>query len=167
MTLFAQWQLIQPNQFIITATVTIGGTITPNGEIVVEEGASQSFIIIPEENYTILDVLVDEISQGAIAEYLFENVNSNHTIHAIFENVGVGENIAQKTLIYPNPTNSEIYIKSESPIHKVEIYSITGALLLTENNFNKKISVSTLAKGVYMVKIYKDNNTVIHKIVKE
>jgi len=52
-------------------------------------------------------------------------------------------------------------------LKKVELYSITGALLLSENNFNEKISLSTLAKGVYMVKVYTDHDTVIQKIVKE
>ena len=81
--------------------------------------------------------------------------------------VGVLENEMEKILIYPNPANNEFFIKSELLIKKVEIYSMIGALLLSENNFNEKISVSTLAKGIYMVKIYTDNNTVIQKIVKE
>jgi len=72
-----------------------------------------------------------------------------------------------KFKIYPNPTDGEIFIKSELQIKKVEIYSSTGALLLSDNNFNGKISVSKLLKGVYIVKIYTDKSLMVKKIVKE
>jgi hypothetical protein len=66
--------------------------------------------------------------------------------------------------IYPNPTNSQLrIINSDSPITKVEIYSITGALLLSENNFKEEISVSALPQGVYMVRIYTDDGSVVRK----
>ena len=79
----------------------------------------------------------------------------------------INEPTAQKIKIYPNPTKSELFIKSESQIKKVEVYSLTGALLLSENNFNEKISVSALARGVYMVKIFTGSEVVIKKVVVE
>jgi len=70
-------------------------------------------------------------------------------------------------IIFPNPAKDEIFIKSELKINKVEIYSLTGSLLLMENNFNGKIVISTLPKGVYMLRIYTDNGLVIRKVMKE
>jgi len=49
----------------------------------------------------------------------------------------------------------------------VEIYSLTGALLLSENNFNERIPVSNLSQGVYMVMVYTDKGMIVSKIVKE
>jgi hypothetical protein len=69
--------------------------------------------------------------------------------------------------VYPNPAKTTIFIKSELPINKVEIYSLTGALLLSENNFKEEISVSALPQGVYMVRIYTDDGIVGSKFVKE
>ncbi|MDR0368776.1 MAG: leucine-rich repeat protein [Bacteroidales bacterium] len=78
------------------------------------------------------------------------------------------ENIlADKLEIYPNPAKSEIIIKSDLQIKKVEIYSVTGSLLKIEDDINNKISVSTLPKGVYMVKIHTSKGTAIKKVVKE
>jgi hypothetical protein len=71
-----------------------------------------------------------------------------------------------KLIIYPNPVRDDLFIKSETPIEKVEIYSLSGNLLLT-NNFNEKISVSALPKGVFMVKVHTDNGAIVRKIVKE
>jgi hypothetical protein len=53
------------------------------------------------------------------------------------------------------------------PIKKVEIYSSTGALLFSDNNFNEKISVSSLSKGIYLVKIYTGKGLFVSKMVKE
>jgi len=82
-------------------------------------------------------------------------------------NTGI-ENISSNQItVYPNPAKDELYIKSELQIKKVEIYSSTGSLLLSDNNFNRKITVSSLPKGIYLVKIYTDNGVVVSKIVKE
>jgi hypothetical protein len=69
--------------------------------------------------------------------------------------------------VFPNPAKEEIFIQSELPVKKVEIYSLTGALLLSESNFNGKISVPALSSGVYILKIHTGSGTVIKKIMKE
>ncbi|MDR0872277.1 MAG: T9SS type A sorting domain-containing protein [Prevotellaceae bacterium] len=69
--------------------------------------------------------------------------------------------------IFPNPAKDEIFIESDLSIQKVEICSLTGSLLLLENNFNGKISVSSLPQGVYLLKVYTDKGLEISKIVKE
>ncbi|MCL2649496.1 MAG: T9SS type A sorting domain-containing protein [Candidatus Azobacteroides sp.] len=80
---------------------------------------------------------------------------------------GINDVVANQLSIFPNPAKDEIFIKSELPITKVEIYTLTGRLLLSENNFNEKISVSALPQGVYMVKIYTNEGLAVSKIVKE
>ena len=75
--------------------------------------------------------------------------------------------IVDKWQIYPNPAENEIFIKSDLPIEKVEIYSLTGALLLSNNNFDGKISVSALSQSVYLLNGYTDKGVTISKIVKD
>jgi hypothetical protein len=70
--------------YTIVASAGTGGSITPSGDVVVDCGADQEFTITPEACYDILDVLVDNVSQGAIATYTFEDVDQNHTIAATF-----------------------------------------------------------------------------------
>ena len=77
--------LLDDGELIITATAGEGGAIEPSGEVVVNKGESQTFTITPEEGYEVSDVLVDGESVGVAESYTFENVTSNHTIHATFE----------------------------------------------------------------------------------
>ena len=73
---------------------------------------------------------------------------------------------AYQTRTYPNPAQDDIFILSELPIEKIEIYSLAGDLLL-ENNFNERISVSNLLRGVYLLKVYTHEGMTISKIIKE
>ena len=70
--------------FTITATPGTGGTITPNGAVVVGCGSNQAFAIAPQVGYTLTDVVADGNSVGAVTSYTFTSVTANHTLSASF-----------------------------------------------------------------------------------
>jgi hypothetical protein len=72
-------------QFTITASAGTGGSINPNGSVLVNQGSSQAFSITAGSGYTISSVTVDGANQGAITSYTFSNVQVNHTIAAAFQ----------------------------------------------------------------------------------
>lgn len=82
---------LKPETFTITATAGAGGSITPTGEVEVNEGAEQTFTITPSEGYEIADVLVDDVSvleQLTGNSYTFTDVQENHTISVTFQATG-------------------------------------------------------------------------------
>jgi len=81
--------------------------------------------------------------------------------------VGIDDVLSNQLQIFPNPTNDEIYIKTDLQIEKVEIYSLLGSLLISENSFKGKISVSALPTGTYLLKVYTDKGMIVSKVVKE
>jgi predicted ester cyclase len=76
--------IFEINTYYIYTTSSGNGTITPSGQIDVEHGQDQLFLITPDPNHYIFDVLVDNVSIGAVEQYLFEDVISDHSIQAIF-----------------------------------------------------------------------------------
>lgn len=80
-TIFASFKL---KTFVITAVAGANGVIAPAGEVTVNYGGSQTFVITPNDGYIVADVKVDGDSVGARLVYLFSNVTSNHTIEATF-----------------------------------------------------------------------------------
>ncbi|MDL1945129.1 T9SS type A sorting domain-containing protein [Chloroflexi bacterium CFX2] len=97
----------------IIATAGSGGTITPSGTVVVNQGDNQSFTITPDANYQIADVLVDGSSVGSIASHTFNNVTADHTIAASFST------IANTTPAFISPTpecGSTINVDAGSPV---------------------------------------------------
>jgi hypothetical protein len=76
----------QPSSlYTLSAAAGSGGSITPSGSVVVSQGTSQTFSIIPNTGYSIASVTVDGGSVGAVASYTFSNVIANHTISASFK----------------------------------------------------------------------------------
>jgi hypothetical protein len=70
--------------YTITASAGTGGTINPAGISIVNRGISQSYTIAANTGFQILDVKVDNVSLGAVPNFLFINVTSNHIIAASF-----------------------------------------------------------------------------------
>jgi hypothetical protein len=76
--------VIEQDEYTITATAGDGGTISPSGDVTVNNGDSQTFTITADAGYYIDDVLVDGASAGAVDSYTFTSVETNHTIEAAF-----------------------------------------------------------------------------------
>ncbi len=70
--------------FTIAASAGSNGTITPSGNVTVNQGANQTFTIAPAGGYQVASVTVDGASVGAVTSYTFSNVQANHTIGATF-----------------------------------------------------------------------------------
>ena len=70
---------------ISSSVIGTGGTISPSGTSSVSYEESKTFTITPNTGYRIAGVIVDGKSWvGAVSNYTFSNVTTNHTILAIF-----------------------------------------------------------------------------------
>ncbi|MCW1922223.1 hypothetical protein OKA05_06640 [Luteolibacter arcticus] len=68
----------------ITANAGANGTIDPAGAVEVPGGDDKTFTITANSGYHVTDVLVDNVSVGAVTTYTFDDVETNHTISATF-----------------------------------------------------------------------------------
>lgn len=71
-----------------------------------------------------------------------------------------------KIKIYPNPAKERIYVETEKAIHLLEVFDISGKVLVSEKRSNL-ISIGSLENGVYILKIkLNDGNIVAKKVIK-
>jgi uncharacterized repeat protein (TIGR02543 family) len=70
--------------YTITAATPVNGSISPSGVSTVNSGTDTTFTITADPNYHIVNVVVDNVPQGAISSFPFTNVTGNHTITATF-----------------------------------------------------------------------------------
>ncbi|MBP7810297.1 MAG: SBBP repeat-containing protein [Bacteroidia bacterium] len=68
-------------------------------------------------------------------------------------------------VVYPNPTNSTLNIKTEETIESVTVYNLLGAVVLEEKN--NSFSVEQLPAGVYTLQIKTANGIGTVRFVKE
>lgn len=91
--------------YTISATASIGGTITPAGDLQIAEGASITFLISPLNGYYLDDVMVDGESVGRKYEYTFENVSQDHTISVSFKPY-LDKRGSTKTIVKEGPSSA-------------------------------------------------------------
>jgi len=71
--------------------------------------------------------------------------------------------------IYPNPSNGVFNINLANTDNIIEIYNIKGQLILSQetNDSNTTIDLSSQSKGVYILKLQFDEQTITEKIIVE
>lgn len=94
---------------------------------------------------------------GPIAENRWENLSTiNHTKEDLFK-------------IYPNPIKGNTLNAEVKSTTNYQIYDILGKKILsgTVTTNNKKINVSSLKKGIYILKLETSNGSVTKKLIRE
>ncbi|MFY0602978.1 MAG: T9SS type A sorting domain-containing protein [Flavobacteriaceae bacterium] len=70
--------------------------------------------------------------------------------------------------LYPNPSSNFINISTDVEISKVEVYNLIGNRVSVKVNLaNNSVDVSSLSRGVYIVKLFSGASTMTKKIIKE
>ena len=87
----------EATSYQITTSAGSGGVISPSGPVKVYEGDDQTFTITPDEGMLIADVLVDGQSVGPVSSHTFQNVDSGHSVAALFEAIDYCPNDPDKT----------------------------------------------------------------------
>ena len=78
----------------------------------------------------------------------------------------IGESNADELGIYPNPAKEIIYITAKD-VNLVSVYNSLGQIVMSEMINDNVLNVSSLAKGVYFVKMQDENsNVIVKKLIK-
>ena len=95
-----------------------GGSISPVGDTIVDEGSTRNFAITPDAGYVVNDVLVDGTSVGATTSYTFTTVSANHTISATFREATVSNTycLIPPFVASPVPPNVMLMLSVETPM---------------------------------------------------
>ena len=124
--------------FTITASAGSGGSISPSGAVVVNQGADQAFTITPNTGFNVSSVTVDGVNQGAITSYTFSKVQANHTISATFQVVttttftitasaGANGSISPSGTVTANQGASQSFAISPNSGYTVSSVTVDGA----------------------------------------
>ncbi len=71
-------------------------------------------------------------------------------------------------VVYPNPVKDIVHFTVDNEIIKqVDVYDSCGKLIYSTLPYEKTITVSGLASGIYFLKVYTDTTIFNAKIVKE
>ncbi len=107
---------------------------------------------------------VEESQNGCVSDTAFLNIE----IATSLNTRDIGNEIQQRTVVYPNPSDGKFTIQAETPVSGFEVWDVTGAMLhYSEVQHSKSIDIdlSHLNQGVYYIRLYLNNNIVISKLI--
>lgn len=92
------------------------------------------------------------------------------TLHRVFDpTVGVSENASVMCSVYPNPATEVIMVNSGNTVNHYEVYTITGAMVMSKPVDEKSFSVnvSELPTGTYLLKLTSEGMVQTQRFVKK
>jgi N-acetylneuraminic acid mutarotase len=69
--------------------------------------------------------------------------------------------------VYPNPATNSIIIEGLANTAIAEVYDLSGKIILAQQISTNQIDISTLAEGLYFIKLTSPEGSVVRKFVKE
>ncbi|ALM49971.1 hypothetical protein AMR72_14310 [Flavobacterium psychrophilum] len=83
--------------------------------------------------------------------------------------VGLNDKNFTSLTAYPNPVKDVLHLNAATSITKVEVYSITGQLILSQDNnsLDAEVNLQQVSAGVYLVNVLGEGTSKRIKIVKQ
>ncbi len=111
---------------------------------------------------------------------MFENKNGNNQTVNLVDDIFLydeddtlsveDESYENDILVYPNPTEDIIYVKSEkSPITNMELVDLRGRVIITikKDFYEKRLNLSSMSSGIYFLNIRSKEKTISKKVIRE
>lgn len=78
----------------------------------------------------------------------------------------IAETSAAKNSIFPNPVTDYLYICNVLNVDKVQIFDMTGRLILEQERPEASVDVSAFENGTYFIRLFSNGESTIEKFVK-
>lgn len=117
---------------------------------------------------------IEDLDAGAIihntASIYFDYnapVITNTTVNLFAEPAGLNELKEETIQLYPNPSDNQVFIRSENSMEQVFLYDLNGMLVKTisPNSKNTSLDVSGLKSGVYIITIQTNQSVVMKRLI--
>ena len=142
-------------RFQIASTAGGNGSIYPEGILDVNYGEEVTYEFYPEEGYEVLDVLVNNVSVGAVNTYTFTEIDANGSINVTFTPIlGIVNPTMDGISIYSQQNIVHITNLNLLPIQDVSIMDMYGRLVWQGNVYGTHNPITLeVANGIYAVRV--------------
>jgi len=148
--------------------ISLGGNkqyrYTLNGEGYTSQNSGVEFFGLG--NNTTIDYVKVTWLSGVVD--IINNVSSNQKLHIIESStLSDSKNEMDNLVLYPNPTEGQITLKTGLYNFDIELYNVLGAKVFSDFNLSNTVNLNfdKLVNGVYFIKITSFGNEVVKKLI--
>ena len=140
--------------YSISSTLTNGTRINSRGLYETGTNWAEGEQVLPFYTYAIRKV----------GDYMF--IAANNGVYTTMGTLGTQPPAEiSNAKIYPNPSAGEFTIESKIPVNAVEVYDMTGRMILSMQDNNGINSFSVDTEGVYIARIIADGTSKTQKVI--
>ncbi|MBK7130528.1 MAG: T9SS type A sorting domain-containing protein [Crocinitomicaceae bacterium] len=89
-------------------------------------------------------------------------------VYELADLASVSEQEMETVSVYPNPVVDVLTISTDAKnIERIEIYSLNGQLIVSQNQTSNSVDVVELLSGVYLIKVYTESSVLTSRFVKK
>ncbi|MBS2097228.1 T9SS type A sorting domain-containing protein [Carboxylicivirga linearis] len=164
---YLQWQFGYNLNFVADGNGSINGETI---QIVQRADNASTVEAIPDASSEFIEWQAEDGTSYSTENPLtIQNVTSNLNLTAVFSiTTNIETSSGTGTLIYPNPTKGDLFIKAEG-IKNVELMNLNGSVInifnISENQDH--INLSDYGKGLYIVRVTTTKGSFSKKIIVE
>ncbi|MCK3685947.1 alpha-amylase family glycosyl hydrolase [Maribellus sp. YY47] len=102
------------------------------------------------------------LQPGEYRMYSTRKFNDPHVITDIEDIESLGNGLK----VYPNPAQTSLFLSSEKEIEQIEIYSLTGKLMLKNEirSKDREVNLNGLPSGIYLLRVIQEGEVSTQKI---
>ncbi len=102
-----------------------------------------------------------------VTDGLYSTTQTNYITVSLATRFKEVENI--EALVYPNPVESIVTVKSETDIERIQVLATSGATVISErvNASEAQLNLGALQSGIYFLKLNTAKGSVIKQIIKQ
>ena len=144
-----------------------GGTVTGAGTYEVGETVTLTATANTDYRFVNWTVNGQVVSESAAIAFVAEQ--DLHFVAHFISTVGVDDLDEITISVYPNPAVEKLFVESQAPIRRCEVYSITGQRVMQFEDCGEmfEIQVHHLTAGSYLIRMTSDNFVEIREFVKK
>jgi beta-glucanase (GH16 family) len=116
------------------------------------------------DQYLLLNIAMGGVA-GTVDPSFTESSMVIDYVRVYQNNLSVDDAFANTFIVSPNPTSDYIKISTEKDMDAVELYDILGKVIVRKEEDLKRLDVTNLNSGIYVLKIYWANQFTTKRII--
>jgi hypothetical protein len=157
-----------------TSIDVLAGTLQMEATVMPETATNQSVTWSLADGTTAASIattgILTAIENGVVTVIASANDGSGVTgsveITITNQSTGIEDQSKEAVSVYPNPANNQITLRTSAIIKSIEVIDLTGKAVMDIPMVRNSLDVSSLNRGIYILKAYTDSGIITSRFVK-